>query len=77
MSGLDLWIFSGSLTLQSYLISMPFSAVQYVLRELLAWVKKLNDKLSEQQGFSEQETDMEVAMAMIYLDWSQKVSPFC
>ncbi|KAG0566256.1 hypothetical protein KC19_7G050000 [Ceratodon purpureus] len=55
------------------LLEPTHAAVQYVLRELLSWVKKLNDKLSDQQGSSEQETDMEVKMAMLYLDWSQKV----
>ena len=48
-----------------------------MLRELLAWVKRLNDKLSDQQASLEQETEKEVTMAMIYLDWSQKVSLCC
>jgi hypothetical protein len=48
-----------------------------VLQELLAWVKKLNDKLSVHQSPSEQETDTEVTMAMIYLEWSLKVSIWC
>lgn len=77
MTILGLWVSSGSLTLYSHLILMLFIVVQYVLGELLVWVKKLNDKLSDQEGFTEQETDMEVAMAMVYLEWSQKVSPYC
>ena len=48
--------------------------MQHVLRELLAWVKKLNEKLSVHQSPSEQETEKEVAMARLYLDWSLKVS---
>ncbi|KAG0560005.1 hypothetical protein KC19_10G146700 [Ceratodon purpureus] len=55
------------------LLVATHGAVQHVLRELLAWVKKLNEKLSVHQSPSEQETEKEVAMARLYLDWSLKV----
>lgn len=45
-----------------------------MLRELLAWIKKLSDKLSVHQSVAEVDTDSEVTMALIYLDWSLKVS---
>ncbi|XP_024384261.1 E3 ubiquitin-protein ligase PRT6 isoform X2 [Physcomitrium patens] len=46
-------------------------AVQHVLRELLAWVKKLLDKLLD--DLNAEKTDLEVSMVMLYLEWSQKI----
>uniref|UniRef100_A0A7I4B0B8 E3 ubiquitin-protein ligase n=1 Tax=Physcomitrium patens TaxID=3218 RepID=A0A7I4B0B8_PHYPA len=59
--------------LKDELLEPTHVVVQYVLRELLVWVKKLKVKLSYQRKLFDQNTDLEVAMAMIYLDWSQKV----
>lgn len=49
--------------------------MQHVLRELLAWVKKLLDKLLD--DLNAEKTDLEVSMVMLYLEWSQKVGPSC
>jgi E3 ubiquitin-protein ligase UBR1/E3 ubiquitin-protein ligase UBR3 len=52
------------------LLRATHDAVRHVLKELLAWVKKLHDKLSNS---CEPETEVDMTMAMIYLDWSLKI----
>lgn len=51
------------------LMGSTHCAVRYVLEELLAWIKKLYEKLSNNSTSYDQETEM----AMIYLDWSLKI----
>uniref|UniRef100_A0A7I4BEK2 E3 ubiquitin-protein ligase n=1 Tax=Physcomitrium patens TaxID=3218 RepID=A0A7I4BEK2_PHYPA len=55
------------------LLDATHDVVHYVLKELLAWVLKLNGKQRDLQSPCAKGTSLEVSMAMTYLEWSHQV----